>query len=357
LSGTVADEREKPKGGSPLPKSILKWAAAGLVLTSAVVIVISLYSGVTLSDLARLGYLTFGLAAAASAARLLVQIVRFRVIAKGLVGDTMHDLDGSALARVSSEFVSLSTPATSAGVVIRMAWMGSKGVDGGRALWVGYFEVLLEVYVEAGLAFIAAAYAFSRGAVAIGSTITAVAAILTIGYTAIFIIPALRVIKVPHRLFTLAEFLVGGPKATALYLRAVVGSLNFSLAARAILSRKHLPVTLKVVGLTIVENLLAGAALWLILNAAGLKIDLFSSILAAYGVAVIAEVPISIGGAGLTELTMQTYLTTVYGFSSWAAVVLWRIATYQVLLAITGIVFVVYLRRATGSPSKVVEKD
>ena len=35
---------------------------------------------------------------------------------------------------------------------------------------------------------------------------------------------------------------------------------------------------------------------------------------------------------------------------------LWRIATYQVLLAVTGIVFMVYLRKTARRPSKAVEE-
>jgi uncharacterized membrane protein YbhN (UPF0104 family) len=216
--------------------------------------------------------------------------------------------------------------------------------------------VLIEIYVGAGLALIAAGYALLKGALVLGSTIALIATILIVGYTVVFVIPALKFIKVPHRVFSVAAYLVGGPRATALYLRAVVGSLNFSIAARAIVSRQTLPVTVKAVVLTILEDLLAGTALWLVLNAAGLKIDPLFSTLAAYGVVAIAQVPVSIGGAGITELTMQTYLTSIYGFSSWAAVVLWRIATYQVMLAITGTVFVVYLRKATNRPSKAVKK-
>jgi len=330
----------------------MKWVALGLLLSSAVVIAISILSGVKFSDLTKLGYLTFALAASVAASRLLVQILRFRVITLGLAGNPKPNLSGLALTRVASEFVSLSTPATSMGVFIRTAWLKGKGIDGGKALSIGYFEVLIEIYVGAGLALVAAVYALTRGAVAIGSTIIVVAMVLIIGYTVVFIIPALKGIKVPHAVFTIAAFLVGGPRANDLYLRAVVGSLNFSLSARAIVSRESLPVVVKAVGLTIIEDFLAGAALWLVLNAAGLKIDLVSSTLAAYGVVAIAQIPVTIGGAGITELTMQSYLTTVYGFSSWASVVLWRIATYQVLLAVTGIVFIFFVRKASRRAPK-----
>jgi len=353
VSRTNADPIEKPTGGFQLPKSVMKWVAIGLVLSSAVVIIISLYSGVKFSDFESIGYLTFGLAAAVSVARLLVQIVRFRVITVGLAGDAKLDLSGLALTRISSEFISIATPASSTGVILRTAWLAGKGVVGGTALWIGYFEVLIEIYVGAGLAIIAAAYAFLKGAVVLGSTIAAVALVLIVGYTLVFIIPAKKNIKIPHLLFRIAEYLVGGPRATALYVRAVVGSLNFSLSAQAILTRGTLPVMLKAVVLTIIEDVLTGAALWLVLNAAGLKIDLLSSTIATYGAITIAQVPVSIGGAGITELTIQSYLTAVHGFSSWAAVVIWRVATYQVLLALTGIVFLLFVRKTTKHAEQV----
>lgn len=345
-------ETEKPPPGYGLPKSVLRWVAVGLVVSTAVVIIISVFSGVTLSDLARLGYLPFGLAAAASVARLFVQNMRFRVVAVGLSGDSKLDLSGAAIARMSSEFIAISTPSEIGGPVLRAAWLSGKGVDGGKSLWIGYFEVLIEIYVGAGLGLIAAGYALLKGAVVLGSTIAVIATVLIVGYTLVFIVPALRSLKVPHYVFSLASFLLGGPRATSLYVRAVVGSLNFSVAARAIMNRNNLPVLVKAVGLTILEDILEGVALWLVLNAAGLKIDIFSSTIAAFGALTIAAIPISIGGSGLTELSMQSYLSLVYGFSSWAAVVLWRIASFQVVLVVTGIAFLLLTRTATA-PKKV----
>jgi putative flippase GtrA len=347
---------EKTTSEYQLPKSVMKWVALGLLLTSAVVIAISIISGVTIADLTKLGYLTFALAAGVCASKLLIQILRFRVITLGLAGDPKPNIGGLALTRVASEFVSLSTPATSMGVFIRTAWLTAKGIDGGKALSIGYFEVLIEIYVGAGLALVAGVYALIVGAVVIGSTMILVATVLIVGYTVIFIIPALKGIKVPHFIFTFSRYLIGGPRANDLYLRAVVGSLNFSVSAREIVRRKHLLVVVKAVGLTIIEDFLVGAALWIILNASGLKIDPVSSTLAAYGVVAIAQIPVSIGGAGITELTMKDYLTTVYGFSSWAPVVLWRIATYQVLLGITGIVFIFFVRKATRGSNKTSQK-
>jgi uncharacterized protein (TIRG00374 family) len=334
----------------------MKWVAIGLALTSAVVIAISIFSGVTLSDLAKLGYLTFGLAAVVTAAKLPVQVLRSRLVTHGLADDPKPNLSGFALVRIASEFVSLSTPIGDMGVFMRTSWLSGKGVESGKALWIGYFEVLIGIYVGSGLGLVAAVYALSRGAIVLGSTVALVSAIFLIGYTILFVIPALKPIKVPNHVFRIAKRLMGVTRARALYLRAVVGSLNFSLSAREILNRKNLPVMVEAFGLTILEDFLDGMALWLVLTSAGLKIDPFSSTLAAYGVSAIAAIPVSIGGAGISELTLQAYLISVYGFTSWASIVLWRIATYQVTLAMTGVAFLLFVRKATKPTSKAQQK-
>jgi glycosyltransferase 2 family protein len=348
--------------GVGLSKSMLRWVAVGLVLSSAVVAIITVSSGVTLSDVARLGYLSFALAAAASLGRLLVQDVRFRLIAEGLAGsDPKPDLRGWGMARTASEFVALSTPAMIGGEFLRAAWLSSKGVDGGKALWIGYFEVIIDVYVDSALALVSAWFAFTRGATAIGLTIVVVVPLLVIGYSVFFVIPALRGIpKIPHRLFAFVAIFIGGERARRLEASVQRGTVAFSLAAGGTLRRDLLPLVLKAVGLTVILVLLSGVALWSILTAAGLNIDLLSSTLIAGGVAAIATIPITIGGSGLTELTMASYLSSVYGFSSWTAVVIWRIASYQVVLAVAGVAFLLLVHGHTkdaGPEKRLADPD
>jgi len=135
-----------------------------------------------------------------------------------------------------------------------------------------------------------------------------------------------------------------------------VDARSFSSAARALLRRESLPLVAKTVALTVVEALLSGLALWFVIAAAGLKIDVLSSTLAAYSVIGIGTLPVSIGGSGVTELVMKYYLSAVYGFSPWAAIVLWRIASYQVLLAVSGIAFLFLMRRALNSASNTPQR-
>jgi glycosyltransferase 2 family protein len=342
-----------------LPKSVLRWVAVGLVVSSSVVGIITILSGITLSDLARLGYLPFALAAAASLARLLVQNVRFRLIASTLADDPRPNLSGAEIARMGSEFVALSTPSMIGGELVRAAWLSGKGVDVGKALWIGYLEILMDVYVGSALALISAEFAFSKGATAIGASILVVVLVLVTGYTIFFLIPALRGIpKIPHKIFVFLAFLIGGERARHLEVVAQERARTFSLAASSILRRDALPLILKTTGLTMIQVVLSGVALWFILTAAGLKIDLFSSTLVAGGTSAIAAIPISIGGSGVVELTILAYLSSVYGFSSWAAIVLWRIASFQVVLAVTGIAFLLLTHKSTKKvrPEKRVEK-
>jgi hypothetical protein len=137
--------RTKTTNGLQLPKSAIRWSAVGLVVSSSIIIIISIFSGVTVSDLARLGYVPFVLAAMVSTAKLLVQIVRFRIVVTGFAGDSRPDLGGVATARMGSEFVALSTPSMVGGEFLRAAWLSGKGVVGGKALWIGYFEVVVDV--------------------------------------------------------------------------------------------------------------------------------------------------------------------------------------------------------------------
>lgn len=329
-----------------LSETTLRWVYVGLALSSTFVIAISFFSGVTLADLAAFGLLPFLLAGCLSALRLVIQVMRFRVTVFGLSGVPRTNFKDLGIVRVGSEFVSLTTPSLIGGVVVRAAWLAQRGVDSGRAFWIAYFEVLLDVYVGSAFAMIAAYYALSREATVIGSTIMAIVIFQLILYTIIFLIPAMRGIPAfPKPLFRLAEYFVGGNRAKSLEERLNKATRTFSLSARSIMRRDALPVVLKALCLTLVDALLLGLALYVILTRSGLKIDLFSSTVISYGVSTIAFLPISIGGSGVAEFAMHSFLSAVYGFTSWTAVIIWRIDSFQFLLIPSGIAFIMLLRK------------
>jgi len=329
----------------------------GLVLSSAFVISISFFSGVTISDFVNFGYFPFIIAGIFSSLRLVVQVLRYRVAVFGLSGVPKSNFKDLTIVRVGSEFVSLTTPSLIGGVVVRAAWLSQKGVDSGRAFWIAYFEVLMDVYVGSAFALVASVYAITKGATLIGSSIAAIVIFQIIFYSIIFLIPALRGIPAfPKRLFKVAEYFVGGSKAKTLEQRVNHATRTFSLSARSILKQDALPIILKALALTLVDALLLGLALWVILMRTGLDIDLLSSIVVSFGVSTIAIIPISIGGSGVAEVTMHSYLSSVFGFNSWTAVIIWRIVSFQFLLIPTSIAFLVLMHRITRPKSGNQEK-
>ena len=331
-----------------LSQSTLNWVYVGLGLSSAFVIAISFFSGVTLADFASFGLVPFVLAGSLSALRLVVQVLRYRVTVFGLSGVPKSSFKDLAIVRIGSEFVSLTTPSLIGGVVVRAAWLAQRGVDSGRAFWIAYFEVLLDVYVGSAFALVAAFFAFSKGATIIASTIAGIVIFQLIIYTTIFLIPALRGIPLfPKPLFKVAEYFVGGNKAKTLEEKVNRATRTFSLSARSIMKHEALPIILKSLALTLVDALLLGLALWVILTRSGLGISLALSTVVSFGVSTIAFLPISIGGSGVAEFAMHSFLSTVLGFSSWTAVIIWRIVSFQFLLIPTSIAFIVLLRKVT----------
>lgn len=344
-------------GSFALPRSVIRWIFAGLLFSSCLVIVISVFSGVSLSNLASIGYLPFGLAAVASAAGLLVGVLRFRTVARGLARDPGLGLGGLGNVKLASHFLTLTTPSTTAGFLLSSAWLSRRGVSRGNAMWIAYFEMLIQIYVSSTLVLVAAFYALSKGAIMMASTLALISVSLTVAYSALFLVPALRGGVLPRHLFRVAARVIGEARSARIERSVQQDSAGFSLAARAMLSRRYLPLVCKTIGLTVVEAVLSGLALWFIIVSAGLKIDVFSSTLVAYSAIAIGAVPVSVGGSGVTELAMKYYLASVYGFSSWAAIVLWRVASYQVILGICGIAFFILMRRAMKSIAEMPRRE
>ena len=347
----IPKNRVEPSWQAPfLSGSLTRRIVFGVALSSSVVILISMLSHVTLAEFATIGFVPLLLAAALTIATLLVEVVRFRLITVGLAGKPQPDLRGLLAASLGSNFVALSTPATVGGELVRAAWLSGKGVAGGKSLWIGTFESILSVYVGSSLAVISGIFAFSEGAVLLGSAIVTVAGISFVAYTVLIVMATMkRVLTVPLRLFRLARRFLGEERASRLEHTVQEGAQNFSLAVRATFTRGSAGVLAKALALTLVQAALSGAAFWIVLSASGLRIGLIPTALVAFGTSAIAALPVTVGGAGLTELTASTYLASVYGFSSWAAIVVWRVVSFQLVLAISGVFFMVFVHKATGA--------
>ena len=355
IVGASSPEQPASAGGAStgirLPGSTERWIVAGVSVSSVVLIAISLSSGVTLSELEGPGYVFAGLAVLAVLAKLLVQVLKFRVIAGGLAKDSITDFRGVATARVGSEFVALTTPSFIGGEFVRAAWLSRKGVEAGRALWIGFVEICVDVYVGSAMSLIAAWVAFARGAATVAWLIVIVVVPIMAGYAVFILMFARRGVRLPSVTRWLLAHLVGKSRGEHLASRLQEWADDFSSAARAT-GRQSAATILLAVCLSLVQALFSGLTLWLLLTPRN-SIDIPSSVLAVFGVQALASVPVTVGGSGISELGLQWYLSTVYGFSSWATVVLWRLVSYQVVEVLTGGAFVLLLtkgmKRSRGS--------
>ena len=340
------DETGPPNGASGsigLPKSTERWIVAGVSISSVVLIIISLSSGVTLSQLEGPGYGFVALAVLAVLSKLMVQALKFRVIAGGLTRGSSTDFGGVVTARVGSEFVALTTPSFIGGEFVRAAWLARKGVEAGKALWIGFVEICIDVYVGSAISLVAALVAFERGATTVAALIVIVIVPIMAGYAFFILLFARKGVRFPVTIQKLVSLVLGRSRAGRIVSRIQGWADEFSAAAKST-GRQSLPTIALAVCLALVQAVLSGLILWLLL-APGKAIDLFSSVLAVFGVQALASVPITVGGSGISELGLQWYLSAVYGLSSWATVVLWRLVSYQLVEVLTGGAFIMLLTR------------
>jgi len=320
------------------------WLVVGLLTSTVVLLVISLSAGVTVSQIASFGYIPLGLAAATVIVKLVLQVIKFRILARGFSGNPGMDLSGAGKTRIGSEFVALSTPSMIGGEFVRAAWLASKGMEAGRALWIGYVEVCIDVYIGCAISLVAAAYAFTRGAVLLSTVISLAILPVIVAYTAFILVSFYKGIRIPTAVFDILALFLGEASARRLEARVKRATDDFGKTAKLTMRKDSFSLILKAACLGSAQALLSGVTLWLLLNPGGLRIDPISSTLAVFGVQAIASLPITIGGAGTSELGLQWYLSSVYGFSSWASVVVWRLLSYQLVLLISGPVFIVFLK-------------
>ena len=91
-----------------------------------------------------------------------------------------------------------------------------------------------------------------------------------------------------------------------------------------------------------------GISFLIIAVSVGYSVEIFESIMAVMGANAIANLPITVGGAGLAEFGIVAYLNNLDPFNfvmpdtglEWNAVIGWRIATYYIPIAVTWVLLV-----------------
>lgn len=312
----------------------------GVALSVVILVLISVGTGVSWTDITAVGLRTFALAAGAALVRLGLQGLRFHVYVRGTLPTALLPASTSVRVRAGSEFVALATLPYIGDELVRIAWLRRRGVSTGGAAWLAYTELFSDVVVTSILALVAAVYALALGGFGVGILVAVlVAPILTV-HLLVVVWAARGKVFQPLALFALVSRVLGPTRGNRIAQSIADTLTQFSGTSRTFFTRTNVAAVVAGFALTAGIATLPGLALWLTFTAFGVRLTLWDTILVSHASGALANLPITLGGSGLGELGANLYTSTVYGVTHWPGVVTWRIATFHVPLIATGLALV-----------------
>ena len=322
----------------------MNWKVLAIPVSVIPFVIIAFTFNVSLANILAVGMIPFTVAAFAMACKLFTQGLKFNYLVKKLLGSV--DVNWRTISvRIGSEFVTSTTPSFVGGELVRIMWLNKKGVPVGKASYVTIVEIVTEVLVSGILAISAAAFSFAYGAYAIAIAILAVSLPVTGVWSTLFFLSSKRTFQVPSLIYNIAKKI--GKERSLKYL----DKTNLWMKEICDMSRetRHNKQIKKAFAVSMIISAFTwsfyGISFMVIANGAGYVIDFIHSLMATMAANVVGNLPITIGGSGLTEFAIWAYLghlnTLTYEAAKnsmqWNIIIAWRIATYHVGLVISWI--------------------
>lgn len=225
---------------------------------------------------------------------------------------------------------------------MRIMWLSKKGIPVGKASYVTIVEIVTEVLVAGIFAITAAAFSFTYGAYVVGIAILAVSLPITGVWSSLFFLSSKRTFQVPSLISKIATRI--GKERSVQYIEKT----NHWMKEICDMSRetRHNQQIKKAFVVSMIISVftwsLYGLSFMIIANGAGYAINFFHSLMATMAANAVGNLPVTIGGSGLTEFAIWAYLghlnTLAYeaakNSTQWNIIIAWRIATYHVGLVI-----------------------
>lgn len=323
----------------------MNWKLLAIPVSIIPFVIIGLTFNVSPENILAIGVIPFVGAAIAMAFRLLTQGLKFNYLVKKFLGPV--DANWKTISvRVGSEFVTSTTPSFVGGELVRIMWLNKKGIPIGKASWVTIMEIVTEVLVAGIFAITAAVISFSYGAYVIGLAILAVSIPTTGLWCTLFFLSSKRTFQVPGWITKIAtkigkERSVGYIEKTNLWMKEICDMSRQTLHNKQV--KKAFVVSTII---SVFTWSFYGLSFMIIANGAGYVIDFFHALMATMASNAIGNLPITIGGSGLTEFSIWAYLSHLNTLTfeaakdslQWNIVIAWRIATYHVGLVISWLV-------------------
>jgi len=325
----------------------MNWRIIAIPVTLIPIFLIALQFDINIEDILAIGLLPFLGAIAAMMIKLVMQGIKFVYITRKYLPkfDSFWNLIG---VRVGSEFIKFTTPMFIGAEFVVIYYLKKKGVETAKATWIAIMDIVTEVLAAGLISIIAGILAFMSGAYVVAAIILITSLIVTSLWIVLFFYSSKRIILMPKICSDLV-IRIGKEKGRKYVLQA-----NTWMEGICIMSRKNLktPESRKIFIVSFLVSLVSwsfyGISFMIIAMGTGYVIGAFDSIMAVMGANAIANMPITVGGSGLAEFGIVSYLHNLDPFNleipegslAWDSVIGWRIATYYVPIGITWLLLV-----------------
>ena len=325
----------------------MNWRLVAIPVTLIPIFIIAIQFDIQIDDILAIGLFPFIGAIVAMMIKLVLQGIKFAYITKKYLGNTDSFLKLIGV-RVGSEFIKFTTPMFIGAEFIVIYYLKKKGVALSKATWIALVDIVTEVLAAGLLSMLAGIIALLNGAYIVGIVILATSISITSLWMVMFFLSSKHTFQVPNILEILAKKL-GKEKGTK-----IINQTNDWMEETCTMIRENIqtPESKKIFTVSFFFSLASwsfyGISFMIIAMGTGYLINAFDSIMAVMGANAIGNLPITIGGSGLAEFGIISYLnnlnpfdfTISEGIVGWDAVIGWRIATYYVPIAITWILLV-----------------
>ena len=325
----------------------MNWRLVAIPITLIPIFIIAIQFDIQIDDILAIGLFPFIGAIVAMMIKLVLQGIKFAYITKKYLGNTDSFLKLIGV-RVGSEFIKFTTPMFIGAEFIVIYYLKKKGVELSKATWIALVDIVTEVLAAGLLSMLAGIIALLNGAYIVGIVILATSVSITSLWMVMFFLSSKHTFQVPNILETLAKKL-GKEKGTK-----IINQTNDWMEETCTMIRENIqtPESKKIFTISFFFSLASwsfyGISFMIIAMGTGYLINAFDSIMAVMGANAIGNLPITIGGSGLAEFGIVSYLnnlnpfdfTITEGIVGWDAVIGWRIATYYVPIVITWLLLV-----------------
>jgi len=325
----------------------MNWRLVAIPVTLIPIFIIAIQFDIQIDDILAIGLFPFIGAIVAMMIKLVLQGIKFAYITKKYLGNTDSFLKLIGV-RVGSEFIKFTTPMFIGAEFIVIYYLKKKGVELSKATWIALVDIVTEVLAAGLLSMLAGVIALLNGAYLVGIVILATSISITSVWMVMFFLSSKHTFQVPNILEILVKKL-GKEKGSK-----IINQTNDWMEETCTMIRENIqtPESKKIFTVSFFFSLASwsfyGISFMIIAMGTGYVINAFDSIMAVMGANAIGNLPITIGGSGLAEFGIISYLNNLNPFDftinegivGWDAVIGWRIATYYVPIAITWILLV-----------------